>query len=143
MPDKDVILSARWTGPADGCLSDGTINKNLDNYKGNLLGDYGLLKRVYDSTEAPIIAPATTRTEKRGYLLSDPARKTQTQTFQTKLSSNINTYIKSKYCSAVLGDPGVDSTWNDHALTDSAFMKNPNATCSIEPNRNGYYYYQG
>ena len=70
--------------------------------------------------EAPVTPPAT-RPEKRGHLLSDPARKTQTLTFQSKLASNINTYIKSQYCPTSL--TATNSTWNDYASAESAILK--------------------
>lgn len=120
----------------DGCFSDSAISKDLNFLDAStyyVQGNEGLLKRITDFL---------TGTERRGYLLSDPARKTQTINFRSKLTSNINTYIKSQYCSVPLNqsDAG-ENIWNDNANTSGAFRKISGA-CSTNHNANGYYYYE-
>ena len=118
-----------------GCFSDGTTSVNIGNYE-HTVGIYGLYDRVNEST-------GNSANEKRGYLLSDPARRTQTLTFRTKLASNINTYITSRYLPTPITDLNnilkIALEANDHS---AAPIKN-RAPGNEKPNSNGYYYFTG
>jgi hypothetical protein len=94
------------------CFSDDTTTVDLRNYEQET-DIYGLYKRVDDSIN--------NEKEKRGYLLSDPARRAQTLSFQSKLASNIKTYITSKYCATLLGD-GASLSLSD-ITSDGAYIK--------------------
>ena len=116
--------------PLDGCFTDSNeSNINLTNYTSGPNGTYGLLARV--------------GAQNLGYMLTDPTRNIQTQTFRTKLAGNINKYITSRYCpTTTLGN------WNADYINDSAFVDPIMSDCSdplklINRNKSGYFYYTG
>lgn len=116
--------------PLDGCFTDSNeSNINLTNYTYGPNGTYGLLARV--------------GAQNLGYMLTDPTRNIQTQTFRTKLAGNINKYITSRYCpTTTLGN------WNADYINDSAFVDPIMSDCSdplklINRNKSGYFYYTG
>ncbi len=88
-------------------------------------------------------------TERRGYLLSDIARRNQTLTFRSKLASNINTYITKRNCSQLLDQAIPDfNQWDANPAKTAYIKKSTSDYCKTIPNdaprnTNGYYYYEG
>jgi len=86
------------------------------------------------------VAPLITRMglNQYGYSLSDSTRATQNTTFRTRLSQNINTYIKNLYDADAIPLPGFSVTINLNNPNTAATLINSSGT----HNTNGYYYYK-
>jgi hypothetical protein len=115
--------------PLNGCFTDSNAsNVNLTNYPSGPTNTFGLINRVQQNN--------------LGYMLTDPTRNIQTQTFRTKLAGNINKYITSRYCpTTTLGN------WNADYINDSAIIDPILAGCdsstATSKNPSGYFYYSG
>ena len=128
--DTDKNCTVTFVPNLDGCFTDSNAsNINLTNYPSGPTNTFGLINRVQENN--------------LGYMLTDPTRNIQTQTFRTKLAGNINKYITSRYCpTTTLGN------WNAHYINDSAFVDPIMSDCSdplklINRNKSGYFYYTG
>jgi hypothetical protein len=119
--------------PLNGCFADSNeSNINLTNYSNGANRTYGLLDRV---------APP----QNLGYMLTDPTRNIQTQTFRTKLAGNINKYITSRYCPTYITPS--NAIWDADYINDSAIIDPILAGCdsstATSKNPSGYFYYSG
>jgi hypothetical protein len=112
--------------PLNGCFTDSNAsNVNLTNYPSGPTNTFGLINRVQQN--------------KLGYMLTDPTRNIQTQTFRTKLAGNINKYITSRYYFRPI--TVVDNTWQAYDAFSAPVIR-LNNTQGV-PNPSGYFYYSG
>ena len=112
--------------PLDGCFTDSNeSNINLTNYTYGPNGTYGLLARV--------------GAQNLGYMLTDPTRNIQTQTFRTKLAGNINKYITSRYNHREIKP--TENTWNATDTFAAPVKKLIGGNGPANPS--GYFYYTG